>query len=64
MPEVLWKSYIDFLVEEHEWEKARKLYERLLQRTEHVKVTFINSTTNNIYFNSNRSGYHLQSSNP
>ncbi|TPX67511.1 hypothetical protein SpCBS45565_g03728 [Spizellomyces sp. 'palustris'] len=38
MPEVLWKGYIDFEVEETEWEKGRALYERLLQRTEHVKV--------------------------
>ncbi|KAI8816104.1 uncharacterized protein EV422DRAFT_572167 [Fimicolochytrium jonesii] len=38
MPEVLWKGYIDFEVGEEEWAKARALYERLLQRTEHVKV--------------------------
>ncbi|KAJ3341081.1 Crooked neck-like protein 1 [Gonapodya sp. JEL0774] len=38
MPEVLWKGFIDFEVGEEEWENARGLYERLLKRTEHVKV--------------------------
>ncbi|RKO91577.1 hypothetical protein BDK51DRAFT_36289 [Blyttiomyces helicus] len=44
MPEVLWKAYIDFEVgtatghKDPDWERARELYERLLQRTEHVKV--------------------------
>ncbi len=38
MPEVLWKAYIDFVVEEEEWDKARRLYEKLLGKTEHVKV--------------------------
>ncbi|KAJ3290035.1 Crooked neck-like protein 1 [Borealophlyctis nickersoniae] len=38
MPEVLWKGYIDFETEEQQWERARDLYERLLQRTDHVKV--------------------------
>ncbi|KAJ3211599.1 Crooked neck-like protein 1 [Dinochytrium kinnereticum] len=38
MPEVLWKGYIDFETSEMEWDKARDLYERLLERTEHVKV--------------------------
>lgn len=38
MPEVLWKSYIDFEIEQKETERARQLYERLLQRTNHVKV--------------------------
>ncbi|KAJ3101103.1 Crooked neck-like protein 1 [Phlyctochytrium bullatum] len=38
MPEVLWKGYIDFETGELEWERARLLYERLLERTEHVKV--------------------------
>lgn len=38
MPEVIWKSYIEFEVEEEEWQKARNLYEKLLERTEHVKV--------------------------
>ncbi|TPX44548.1 hypothetical protein SeMB42_g04283 [Synchytrium endobioticum] len=38
MPEVLWKSYIDFEACEGEWTRVRELYERLLERTEHVKV--------------------------
>jgi len=38
MPEVIWKSYIDFEVEQQESERARMLYERLLERTQHVKV--------------------------
>ncbi|NXR97996.1 CRNL1 protein, partial [Oxylabes madagascariensis] len=38
MPEVLWKSYIDFEIEQEEYEKTRSLYQRLLQRTQHVKV--------------------------
>ena len=38
MPEVLWKAYIDFEVEQEEYENTRQLYERLLERTQHVKV--------------------------
>lgn len=38
MPELLWKSYIDFEISREEFENARKLYERLLERTSHVKV--------------------------
>jgi len=38
MPEMLWKGYIDFEIEEGEAEKAGRLYERLLERTGHVKV--------------------------
>ncbi|XP_077367599.1 crooked neck-like protein 1 [Festucalex cinctus] len=38
MPEVLWKSYIDFEIEQEEFGKTRSLYKRLLQRTQHVKV--------------------------
>lgn len=38
MPEVVWKSYIDFEMQESNFEAARDLYERLLQRTSHVKV--------------------------
>lgn len=36
--QVLWKSYIDFEIEQEEYEKTRSLYRRLLQRTQHVKV--------------------------
>lgn len=37
-PELVWKAYIDFEEEEGEYEKTRQLYERLLQKTDHVKV--------------------------
>uniref|UniRef100_A0AAQ5YAU3 Pre-mRNA-splicing factor Syf1/CRNKL1-like C-terminal HAT-repeats domain-containing protein n=1 Tax=Amphiprion ocellaris TaxID=80972 RepID=A0AAQ5YAU3_AMPOC len=35
---VLWKSYIDFEIEQEEFGNTRNLYKRLLQRTQHVKV--------------------------
>ncbi|RCH93909.1 Crooked neck-like protein 1 [Rhizopus azygosporus] len=38
MPELLWKAYIDFEIAEEEYDNARDLYHRLLERTEHVKV--------------------------
>ncbi|AWP20452.1 putative crooked neck-like protein 1 [Scophthalmus maximus] len=38
MPEVLWKSYIDFEIEQEDFGNTRNLYKRLLQRTQHVKV--------------------------
>ena len=38
MPEMLWKHYIDFEIDEGEGGKARALYERLLEKTGHVKV--------------------------
>jgi crooked neck len=38
MPEVLWKAYIDFEIEEGEGKRARALYQRLLEKTNHVKV--------------------------
>lgn len=38
IPEAVWKAYIDFEVEEGEYDRARKLYERLLDKTDHVKV--------------------------
>lgn len=38
MPELVWKSYIDFEEEEEEYDRARALYERLLKKTGHVKV--------------------------
>ena len=37
-PEILWKAYIDFETEEGERGRCRALYERLLERTQHVKV--------------------------
>ena len=38
IPEILWKAYIDFEVELEDWERVRELYERLLDKTKHVKV--------------------------
>lgn len=38
MPEVLWKSYIDYEFDQEEYARTRHLYRRLLQRTQHVKV--------------------------
>nr|CAJ38789.1 crooked neck protein [Platynereis dumerilii] len=38
MPEVLWKAYIDFEIEQEEFDNVRSLYQRLLQRTQHLKV--------------------------
>ncbi|KAK8050412.1 Pre-mRNA-splicing factor CLF1 [Apiospora phragmitis] len=38
MPELVWKAYIDFEEGEGEFERTRDLYERLLEKTEHVKV--------------------------
>ena len=38
MPEVVWKAFIDFEIESENYENARKLYERLLSKTDHVKV--------------------------
>lgn len=38
MPELLWKAYIDFEEEEGEYDRTRQLYERLLDKTGHVKV--------------------------
>lgn len=35
---MLWKSYIDFEIEQEEYDNTRGLYKRLLQRTQHVKV--------------------------
>jgi crooked neck len=38
MPELVWKSYIDFEEYEGEYDRVRALYERLLAKTDHVKV--------------------------
>ena len=36
--EQIWKAYIDFEIQQDHYENARKLYERLLLKTQHVKV--------------------------
>lgn len=38
MPELVWKAYIDFEEESGEFERTRALFERLLSKTDHVKV--------------------------
>lgn len=38
MPEVLWKAYIDFEIEDQQVDNVRTLYTSLLERTSHVKV--------------------------
>lgn len=38
MPEMLWKAYIDFELEQEEYDNVRRLYESLLERTQHIKV--------------------------
>ncbi|KAG0613603.1 hypothetical protein M758_6G115000 [Ceratodon purpureus] len=38
MPELLWKGYIEFEISEGEHDRTRQLYERLLDRTKHLKV--------------------------
>lgn len=38
MPELLWKAYIDFEESELDFDSARNLYKRLLEKTNHVKV--------------------------
>uniref|UniRef100_A0A7S2ZVE3 Pre-mRNA-splicing factor Syf1/CRNKL1-like C-terminal HAT-repeats domain-containing protein n=3 Tax=Rhodosorus marinus TaxID=101924 RepID=A0A7S2ZVE3_9RHOD len=38
MPELLWKTYIDFEIGEDNADAARKLYDRLLEKTRHGKV--------------------------
>ena len=44
MPEVLWKAYIDFEIEQEEFIKTRGLYGRLLHKTQHVKVNVFTYT--------------------
>lgn len=38
MPEQLWRAYMDFEIAEGEMQHVRALYERLLERSGHVKV--------------------------
>jgi len=38
MPELVWKAFIDFEIEQQEYDRARKLYTKLLKKTQHVKV--------------------------
>ena len=38
MPELVWKAYVEFEEEESEWDRVRNVYERLVDRSGHVKV--------------------------
>lgn len=38
MPELLWKAYIDFEIQNEDYDRVRKVYRNLLERTKHVKV--------------------------
>jgi crooked neck len=38
MPEIVWKTYINFEISFENYEKVRDLYDRLLDKTKHVKV--------------------------
>lgn len=38
LPEVLWKSFLEFETELECWSNARILYEKLLEKTSHIKV--------------------------
>lgn len=38
VPELIWKSYIDFEKEQGNTQKVRELYERLLEKSEHIKI--------------------------
>lgn len=37
-PELIWKAYIDYEIDQEEYDKVRDLYHRLLQKTQNVKV--------------------------
>lgn len=50
MPELIWKAYIDFELAEDEFTLAEQLYERLLQRSSHVKVRCCSSWISRISF--------------
>lgn len=60
MPEVLWKSFIDFEIEQEEYDNVRSLYRRLLQRTQHVKVSQDFFYTDNTSFEGRKAVFHLE----
>lgn len=49
MPEIVWKAYVDFEMEQQEADRVRSLYKRLLSKTQHVKVwlSYANFEANN-----------------
>ena len=38
MPELIWKAYIDFFIADENNEKARELFQRLLEKSKNCKV--------------------------
>jgi crooked neck len=38
MPETIWRAYIDNEMEMKNYEKVRELYEKLLNRSKHIKI--------------------------
>ena len=38
MPETVWRAYLDNEMELKNYDKARDLYERLLERSKHIKI--------------------------
>ncbi len=38
MPELVWKEYVDFEYNESNYDKARQLYEQMIERSHHVKA--------------------------
>ncbi|GAW79216.1 splicing factor [Plasmodium gonderi] len=50
LPELIWKNYIDLEINLQEYEKAKKLYERLLNITQHYKVFKSYAEFQYIYF--------------
>ena len=51
MPEVLWKAYIDFEIDQEEFDNTRKLYRRLLSRTQHIKVVNVSHLSKHSHLN-------------
>lgn len=49
MPEIVWKAYIDYEIDQQEYDRCRELYNRLLSKTQHIKVwlSFAQFETNN-----------------
>lgn len=38
MPEIVWRAYINNEIELKEYDNARKLFERLLEKSKHLKI--------------------------
>ena len=54
MPETVWRAYIDNEIQLQNYDKVRELYEKLLERSKHVKIWisyahFEHSTGNNAF---------------